>query len=68
MNIINNYVNIYYIMIIGYSLYFIVLSFTELPDLPWQFCKKEWESKKNSFWIIFNQNFLIIQFLSRLWR
>jgi SNF family Na+-dependent transporter len=49
MNIINNYVNIYYIMIIGYSLYFIVLSFTELPDLPWQFCRKEWESKKNIF-------------------
>lgn len=46
MNIINNYVNIYYIMIIGYSLYFIVLSFTELPDLPWQFCREEWESKK----------------------
>ena len=34
MNIINNYVNIYYILIIGYSLYYLVLSLNS--TLPWE--------------------------------
>jgi len=38
MNVINNYVNIYYIMIVAYSLYFIVLSFN--TELPWEKCDK----------------------------
>jgi SNF family Na+-dependent transporter len=42
MNLINNYVNIYYIMIIGYSLYYLVLSLNS--ELPWAKCNPEWRS------------------------
>lgn len=43
MNLINNYVNIYYIMIIAYSLYYLVLSFN--TTLPWEKCNPKWASK-----------------------
>ncbi|CAF0892953.1 unnamed protein product [Brachionus calyciflorus] len=42
MNIINNYVNIYYIMIIGYSLYYLLLSLNS--TLPWEKCNPKWAS------------------------
>ncbi len=42
MNIVNSYVNIYYNMIIAYSLYFLVLSLT--TRLPWQSCDPSWSS------------------------
>lgn len=42
MNLINNYVNIYYIMIIAYSLYYLVLSFR--LTLPWDKCAESWRS------------------------
>jgi hypothetical protein len=40
MNLINNYVNLYYIMIIAYSLYYLVLSVR--ATLPWSKCVKPW--------------------------
>ncbi len=45
MNLINNYVNIYYIMIIAYSLYYLVLSIVGIFDgLPWSECNPQWAS------------------------
>ena len=42
MNMINNYVNTYYIMIIAYSLYYLYLSFDS--NLPWEKCDPKWAS------------------------
>ena len=42
MNWINNYVNIYYIMLLGYSLYYFVLSLNS--SLPWEKCNSSWGS------------------------
>ncbi len=42
MNLINNYVNVYYIMIIAYSLYYFYLSLS--VTLPWEKCNPEWAS------------------------
>ena len=42
MNVINNYVNLYYIMIIAYSLYYLVLSLNS--TLPWEKCNPSWAS------------------------
>lgn len=36
MNIINHYVNIYYIMVLGYAFYYLVLSIR--AELPWEKC------------------------------
>ena len=36
MNIINHFVNIYYIMVLGYAFYYLVLSFR--AELPWEKC------------------------------
>jgi hypothetical protein len=61
MNIINNYVNIYYIMILAYSLYFIALSLRS--ELPWEKCDPKWASesktKKKKFlhFNLINKNF-----------
>jgi hypothetical protein len=59
MNLINNYVNIYYIMIMGYSLYYLILSFNS--KLPWEKCDKAWASPncvdnfdKNNFTFVKN--------------
>lgn len=59
MNIINNYVNIYYIMIIGYSLYYLLLSIIGLIKgvLPWEECK-EWASISN----LINKSFILLKF------
>lgn len=42
MNIVNFYTNLYYNMIMAYSLYYLVLSFTS--KLPWQSCDPSWKS------------------------
>ena len=42
MNIVNMYLNMYYNMIIAYSLYFLVLSLTSV--LPWESCQPAWSS------------------------
>ncbi|CAF0707880.1 unnamed protein product [Brachionus calyciflorus] len=42
MNIVNGYLSIYYNMIIAYSLYYLVLSFTS--KLPWETCNPKWAS------------------------
>lgn len=42
INLTNNYVNIYYIMIIAYSLYYLILSFNS--TLPWEKCNPKWAS------------------------
>ena len=42
MNLINNYVNVYYIMILGYSLYYLLLSLNS--ELPWAKCNPKWAS------------------------
>lgn len=42
MNIINSIMIIFINMIIGYALYFFVMSFTS--ELPWQKCDSEWSS------------------------
>ncbi|CAF0889150.1 unnamed protein product [Brachionus calyciflorus] len=42
MNIVNSYANLYYNMIIAYSLYYLVLSFRS--ELPWQKCNPTWSS------------------------
>ncbi|RNA09092.1 sodium- and chloride-dependent glycine transporter 1-like [Brachionus plicatilis] len=42
MNIVNFYANLYYNMIIAYSLYYLVISFTS--KLPWQECNPLWSS------------------------
>lgn len=42
MNWINNYVNIYYIMLLSYSLYYFVLSLNS--SLPWEKCNSSWGS------------------------
>ena len=46
MNIINHFVNIYYITIIAYSLDFLALSLYSLgtPELPWAKCNPIWSS------------------------
>jgi SNF family Na+-dependent transporter len=47
MNIINHYVNIYYIMIIAYSLYYLVLSLN--INLPWDKCNPNWASPSMTY-------------------
>jgi hypothetical protein len=42
MNIANGYLVIYYNMIIAYSLYFLIISFTS--KLPWETCNPKWAS------------------------
>ena len=42
MNIVNAYTNIYYNMILAYSLYYLVLSLTS--QLPWEKCNPSWSS------------------------
>jgi hypothetical protein len=44
MNLINNWINVYYIMIIGYSLYYLILSLNS--SLPWERCDPKWASVK----------------------
>ena len=50
MNIVNNYVNIYFTMILVYSLYFLVLSFNSV--LPWQNCDPNYKQKSKKLFII----------------
>ena len=50
MNIINHFVNIYYIMVVAYSLYFFILSLNS--ELPWAKCKQPWASESN-FLVLF---------------
>ena len=40
--IVNNYLSAYYIMIIGYSFYYLVLSVRS--TLPWETCNPSWAS------------------------
>ena len=47
MNIVNAYVNIYYNMIIGYSLYYLVMSFR--AELPWAKCNPSWSSPSKHY-------------------
>lgn len=42
MNIVNFYLVLYYNMIIAYSLYYLVVSFTS--KLPWQECNPSWSN------------------------
>ena len=35
------YYNIYYCVIVGWSLYYFIASFTSIPDLPWNTCGEE---------------------------
>jgi hypothetical protein len=49
MNIVNGYLNVYYNMIIAYSLYFLVLSFTS--RLPWESCNAKWSSESKDYTI-----------------
>lgn len=42
VHIANTLILFFYNMIIAYSMYFLVLSFTS--ELPWQYCKPEWSS------------------------
>ena len=39
------YYNIYYCIIISWSLYYFIASFVSIPDLPWNTCKEWWNSK-----------------------
>ena len=34
------YYNIYYCIIVGWSVYYFIASFTSIPDLPWNTCGK----------------------------
>ncbi len=45
MNIANAYITFFYNMLMGYALYYIVLSFTS--ELPWQKCQPEWANTSN---------------------
>lgn len=44
MNVMNNYVNIYYIMVVAYSLYYIYLTCYYITGLPWSECG-DWASE-----------------------
>ena len=59
MNIINIYCNIYYILIVGYSLYFVVLSLRS--ELIWAKCGDAWKSpsKLRSKFFLFNFIYLL---------
>jgi solute carrier family 6 amino acid transporter-like protein 5/7/9/14 len=46
MNILNSNSNAYYVMVIAYSLYYLVLSFN--INLPWEKCDPEWSSQSNN--------------------
>ena len=57
MNIANTYITFFYNMLLGYALYYMVMSFTSV--LPWEKCNPLWAStsnwpKKNSTNIYFN--------------
>ena len=43
VNIVNNYVNVYFTMILAYSLYFLFMSLRS--ELPWQKCNPNWTQK-----------------------
>ncbi|CAD5112174.1 DgyrCDS1408 [Dimorphilus gyrociliatus] len=45
MVIVSGFVGIYYNMIIAWSIYYLVASFTKLPGLPWDNCEQEWNSE-----------------------
>ena len=38
------YYNIYYCVIISWSMYYFIASFTTIPDVPWNTCKGWWNS------------------------
>jgi len=40
------YYNIYYCVIVAWSLYYFVASFVSIPDLPWNTCDGWWNSEK----------------------
>ncbi|CAF0729098.1 unnamed protein product [Brachionus calyciflorus] len=43
VNIVNNYVNIYFTMILAYSMYYLIMSMN--TELPWQYCNPKWIAK-----------------------
>ena len=43
------YYNIYYCVIVGWSLYYFIASFTAIPDLPWNTCGEIFDSEINLF-------------------
>lgn len=45
MVIVSGFVGIYYNMIIAWSIYYLVASFTKLPNLPWDNCDQEWNTE-----------------------
>ncbi len=47
MNVANSFLIMFYNMIIAYSLYFLIMSFTS--ELPWQKCNPKWASPSNEF-------------------
>jgi hypothetical protein len=47
INLTNNYVNLYYIMVIAYSIYYLILSFN-FNGLPWEKCDPKWASSSNT--------------------
>ena len=44
------YYNIYYCVIISWSLYYFIASFSSIPDVPWNTCDGWWNSQ-NSCWL-----------------
>merc|ERR1711884_630308 len=40
------YYNIYYCVIVAWSLYYFIASFVSIPDLPWNTCEGWWNSDK----------------------
>jgi len=40
------YYNVYYCVIVAWSLYYFVASFVSIPDLPWNTCEGWWNSDK----------------------
>lgn len=54
VNTVNNYVNIYFTMVLTYSIIFLVLSFN--TQLPWEKCNPKWKAKSifSSFFVKMN--------------
>ena len=52
MNIANTYITFFYNVLLGYALYYMVMSFTS--ELPWQKCNSEWASPSNFIPVIFS--------------
>ena len=40
--------NAYYCIIVGWSLYYFIASFTAIPDLPWNTCEGWWNTQNCS--------------------